>query len=90
MRSRRGHIREGRPGSPLLVRGSQPTLPPPSPPQLDPAHSADVTALADRPAILNCRVHNISNKTPMLTTRVKLQVPVHNAAKCTATAIFSL
>ncbi|XP_063841782.1 hemicentin-2-like [Scylla paramamosain] len=59
----RGHIREGRLGPPLLVRGSQPTLPPPSPPQLDPAHSADVTALADRPAILNCRVHNINNKT---------------------------
>lgn len=58
----RGHIREGRRGPPLLV-GSEPTLPPPPPPQLDPAHSADVTALVDRPAILNCRVHNINNKT---------------------------
>lgn len=58
----RGHIREGHRGPPLLD-GSQPTLPPPPPPQLDPAHSGDVTALADRPAILNCRVHNINNKT---------------------------
>ncbi|KAG0729415.1 hypothetical protein GWK47_003493 [Chionoecetes opilio] len=58
----RGHIREGRRGPPLLD-GPEPTLPSPPPPQLDPAHSADVTALADRPAILNCRVHNINNKT---------------------------
>ncbi|KAG7175033.1 putative Immunoglobulin domain-containing protein 4, partial [Homarus americanus] len=39
------------------------TLPPPLPPQLDPSHSTDVTALADKTAILNCRVHNIANKT---------------------------
>ncbi|XP_063876558.1 hemicentin-2-like isoform X1 [Scylla paramamosain] len=59
----RGHIREGRRGPPLLLGESEPTLPPPPPPQLDPSHSTDVTALADRPAILNCRVHNINNKT---------------------------
>ncbi|XP_069157550.1 zwei Ig domain protein zig-8 isoform X2 [Procambarus clarkii] len=40
-----------------------PTLPPPLPPQLDATHSTDVTALADKTAILNCRVHNIANKT---------------------------
>ncbi|XP_050738864.1 zwei Ig domain protein zig-8-like [Eriocheir sinensis] len=35
----------------------------PPPPQLDPSHSSDVTALADKTAILNCRVHNVNNRT---------------------------
>lgn len=39
------------------------TMAPPPPPQVDPSHSSDVTALAGKSAILNCRVHNINNKT---------------------------
>ncbi|XP_071538414.1 neurotrimin-like isoform X2 [Panulirus ornatus] len=54
------HIRGGH-GPHMDVHS--PTLPPPLPPQLDPSHSTDVTALADKTAILNCRVHNIANKT---------------------------
>ncbi|XP_045139314.1 zwei Ig domain protein zig-8-like [Portunus trituberculatus] len=55
-----GHVQEGR-GQHLQYRSA--TLPSPSPPQLDPSHSADVTALAGKTAILNCRVHNVNNKT---------------------------
>ncbi|XP_053647918.2 limbic system-associated membrane protein isoform X2 [Cherax quadricarinatus] len=54
------HIRAGH-GPHMDVH--PPTLPPPLPPQLDPTHSTDVTALADKTAILNCRVHNIANNT---------------------------
>ncbi|XP_064082307.1 hemicentin-2-like isoform X1 [Macrobrachium nipponense] len=39
------------------------TLAPPPAPQVDPSHSNDVTALAGKTALLNCRVHNINNKT---------------------------
>ncbi|XP_068213090.1 limbic system-associated membrane protein-like isoform X2 [Palaemon carinicauda] len=39
------------------------TLAPSPAPQVDPTHSNDVTALAGKTALLNCRVHNINNKT---------------------------
>ncbi|XP_076028342.1 uncharacterized protein LOC143017463 [Oratosquilla oratoria] len=39
-----------------------PTTPTPPPPMFDPTHSRDVTALAGKNAILNCRVHNINDK----------------------------
>ncbi|KAL7635719.1 UNVERIFIED_CONTAM: hypothetical protein RMT77_013536 [Armadillidium vulgare] len=32
-------------------------------PQFDPTHSGDVTALSGQTAMLNCRVHNIKNRT---------------------------
>ena len=55
-----GHIRGGY-GPHMDVNAV--TLAPSHPPQFDPTHSADVTALAGKTALLNCRVHNINNKT---------------------------
>ena len=55
-----GHIREGNGG---YMDVHLPTLTPTSSPQFDPTHSGNVTALSGKTALLNCRVHNLSNKT---------------------------
>ncbi|CAL4079412.1 unnamed protein product [Meganyctiphanes norvegica] len=55
------HIRGGR--RPYMDVGEWGTSPSPPAPLVDPTHSQDVVALAGKTALLNCRVHNINNKT---------------------------